>query len=418
MRVRGFIKLGVAAGAAGALLLGAVPAGAVTVSSQAGVLSIVDSQGEQNVIFVQPPPDSTLATSEVIVRSGDETLTGGAGCTEAPPEQAAYKREFHCARGERMTLDVRLGGGQDEYFGYPGVPYDSAVIDGGSDGDRLETPSGSPDEFIGGDGLDVVGYGFTTQIGVTASLDGQANDGALGEGDYIHPDVESLGGGFGDDHLYGNDARNIINGGSGDDVIVGAGGNDTLSADEGKDRIDGGPGEDALDGAEWPHYQSPDTLDCGADFDFVRLDEYDTHAGCENGSYPMGPGTAWWSPAQPGHYPAWLPPMPAPAPVIATSGTVDPKMTGAHVSAKCRKAASTPCRGRLKLVPVKHPGKRKFGSTAFSIAPGKAKKLRVRLGSYGRRAAKGRQKLRAAAVVTPANGGAAKRTVVVLRVAG
>jgi hypothetical protein len=104
----------------GLLALGVAPAGAATVSSDGGVLRISDTEGERNIIYVQPPGYPTAATDEVIVRSADETLTGGPGCTEALPEQAVYKREFHCTRGEHITLDVHLGGGDDIFTGYPG----------------------------------------------------------------------------------------------------------------------------------------------------------------------------------------------------------------------------------------------------------------------------------------------------------
>jgi hypothetical protein len=409
-------KIGVLAAAAAVLALGAAPAGATTVSSENGVLTISDTQGTNDLVYLRPPDYPATPTDQVVVDSAADTLNGGPGCTEAPPQQALYVREFHCTRGEHLTLDVHLGGGDDMFFDYGRVPYDSAVIDGGPGGDQLETTSGGPDRFIGGDGNDMVGYAYTLE-GVTATIDGQPNDGVPGEGDNIGTDVEGLNGGFGDDHLYGTDGNDRIYAGSGDDVVVGGAGNDTLSGDQGKDQIDGGPGQDSLDGAEWPHYQSSDTLDCGDGFDYARVDEYDMQTGCENGSYPMGGGASWSSQPPLGTgYPAWLPPMPGPT--LSSAGTLDPKKAVARVQAHCADSASAACRGELTLKPAgKHPTNRRIASGHFSIAPGKAKKVGVKLTAYGRRTVKGRHKLRVRAVAA-SDGGAVVRKTLMLRVVG
>ena len=422
-RVGHSLKPGIGLSAVLLLVCAAGPAAAATVSSDAGVLTISDTQSERNLVYLAPPAYGTPATEQVIVRSADEQLSGGTGCTEASPEQATYKKEFHCTRGEHMTLDVHLGGGDDDFFGYPGVPYDSGTIDGGTGHDRLETVSGAPGEFIGGDGVDFVGYGYT-YVGITATLDGQPNDGAPGESDHIHIDVEALNGGVGDDHLYGSDGRNSIYGGLGNDVIEGGAGDDSLSGDDGEDQIYGGAGQDDLYSAEWPQYQSPDTVDCGDGFDYLRLDVLDTQTGCENGGYPMGGGNGWSAQAPPGTpRPGWMPTFPPeplpPMPNIATSGTVDPKLSAARIVARCPANRPKACRGLLALEAKGGADKgRVLGRGGFNLAKGSKVKLRIRLTRYGRRALRRNRSLKAAAVVTPRGGKSSRRGTVTLRVAG
>ena len=64
--------------------------------------------------------------------------------------------------------------------------------------------------------------------GVTANLDGTANDGAAGEGDQIDTDVESLVGTMRDDKLTGSSGQNLLQGGLGSDTLSGGAGGDTL----------------------------------------------------------------------------------------------------------------------------------------------------------------------------------------------
>jgi hypothetical protein len=313
-----------------------------------------------------------------------------------------------------MTLDVHLGGSHDAIFAYPGVVYASATIDGGPGNDLLSIASAGTDEFIGGDGRDRVSYGYS-DVGVTVTIDGQPNDGAPGEHDNVHTDVEAFDGGYGPDHLYGTDANDVIFGNSGDDVIVGVGGDDTLIGGGGADHLYGGPGQDQLDGAEGRPYQWHDTLDCGSGFDYTALDESDTHTACENGQYTLGPGTWWSSPFPPDTPPpAWMPPL-SPIPAIASSGSVNPRAGVARLAVRCRSAKDA-CRGRLILQPAKRADKRRLGSARLRVARGRAKTVAVQLTAYGRQAVKRRHTLRAVAVVIPGGGGSARRTPVLLTV--
>lgn len=86
-----------------------------------------------------------------------------------------------------------------------------------------------PDVFNGGAGEDTVSYAGLTR-GVSVSLDGTADDGALGEGD----NVEDVIGGSGNDTLTGNDQDDAFYGGAGNDTISGGDGNErgALSAED------------------------------------------------------------------------------------------------------------------------------------------------------------------------------------------
>ena len=121
----------------------------------------------------------------------------------------------------------------------------SAVILGGSGNDRLEGGLGG-DVFRGGPGGDLVTY-LSHTAGITATLDGIANDGVTGE-DFIRADVENLMGGLGDDVLAGNAGPNRLAGAPGSDVLGSGDGRDRLRGEQDDDRLDGGAGDDLLRG--------------------------------------------------------------------------------------------------------------------------------------------------------------------------
>lgn len=139
-------------------------------------------------------------------------------------------------------------------FGDSG-PGGDDLLDGGPGDDELETyvgfgyPAGmkGADTYIGGPGSDKVSY-FHRSEPVRVTLDRVADDGAAGEGDNIHPDIEEVGGGSGNDVMVGSPNDDVLWGSDGDDKISGGAGNDKLQGDEGDDTIDGGRGNDELDG--------------------------------------------------------------------------------------------------------------------------------------------------------------------------
>ena len=129
------------------------------------------------------------------------------------------------------------GGGNDSVYGDD----DNDTVIGGAGADKL----------YGGNGVDYAGYSKANGP-VTASLDGNKNDGQSGENDTIQPDVEGIIGGPGPDTLYGNDQLNFLKGGDGDDSLSGYGGMDVLDGQAGSDLLRPGFGEDVIYGGNDP----------------------------------------------------------------------------------------------------------------------------------------------------------------------
>jgi len=155
-----------------------------------------------------------------------------------------------------LSIPIAICGGA----GADGLRGGSAVdrIEGGSGDDRIvaaEQPDGA-DLVSGGDGHDCADFGARTD-GITVSLDDDADDGAVDEGDNVLQDVEWIIGGAGSDRLIGSSRADRIEGLAGDDQIEGRGGDDVLlggdgddtfiaaSDGDGADYMEGGPGIDA-----------------------------------------------------------------------------------------------------------------------------------------------------------------------------
>jgi Ca2+-binding RTX toxin-like protein len=141
--------------------------------------------------------------------------------------------------GDDGNDSIQGGGGNDAIDGFGG----DDTLDGGAGDDVLVGGDGA-DELLGGAGTDTAAYFDKTQP-VSLTLDGLANDGTAGEGDFIGSDIENLTGGDGNDTIIGDNAVNILDGGPGDDYLNGGGGDDALNATgEGNDTLVGGKGND------------------------------------------------------------------------------------------------------------------------------------------------------------------------------
>jgi len=198
------------------------------------------------------------------------------------------------------VVDGSLSGyeGNDQLFGGPG---DDVVfggegndsMDGGAGDDlaasddrgRLSigggpTSDAGADSFVGGPGFDTIDY-TGRSAAVTASKNGQADDGEAGEGDNTGGDVERMLGGRGADTLAGDDDAEHILAGPGNDAISPGGGGDYVAAGEGDDTVG------AQDGAT-------DTISCGVGADTVTVDFADALDACEAttiGAPPLPPDT-------------------------------------------------------------------------------------------------------------------------------
>ena len=164
--------------------------------------------------------------------------------------------------GGRGNDDLRGAGGDD-------------LLNGGLGGDSL----------AGGAGFDLADY-LERSTGVSADLDGAADDGEPGEGDAIAVDVEDLRGGDGNDNLVGNGGENFL---------FGQGGNDSLNGGAGSDLLVGGDGDDDLSSRD---NEFVDENDCGfGSGDRATIDWFDDVINCEQAVGPA-PHVATGAPSE------------------------------------------------------------------------------------------------------------------------
>ena len=185
-----------------------------------------------------------------------------------------------CYRTLTIPLEVFGGAGNDNLISGSGAARLNGedgddTLSGGAAADRLDGGAGrdlmvgnaAADEFIGGSGIDEVSYA-NVSVRVVVDLDDQPDDGAAGEGDTVHADVEDVTGGSGPDVLTGNGAANVLQGGGDGDIIKGEGGFDQIYGEEGEDTLD------ARDG-------NTERVDCGDGSDVATTDTSDKTSGCE-----------------------------------------------------------------------------------------------------------------------------------------
>ncbi len=141
--------------------------------------------------------------------------------------------------GLDMPLSVSGGDGNDDLTG--GTQRD--ILNGDAGDDTLDG-RGLNDDLIGGANIDTADYDLTVNRNV--SLDGVANDGAVGENDDV--DTENVSTAGGNDTLTGDVNANRLEGGNGNDRLDGGGGADTLNGDGDNDVLVGGAGGDVLSG--------------------------------------------------------------------------------------------------------------------------------------------------------------------------
>ena len=153
--------------------------------------------------------------------------------------------------GDVNANTFRGGPGADALDGRAGPD----TLEGGPDGDDLHG------------GVDVDRVSYPEDAAQVVTLNDLADDGAAGERDNVHSDVENIAAGPANDTVIGSAAANTLDGGAGDDELRGGGGLDTLL---------GGPGNDdilARDGLK-------DSVDCGPDGGSATVDTIDTVVAC------------------------------------------------------------------------------------------------------------------------------------------
>ena len=227
--------------------LPAAPArvGAVFVAGGAGLDSISGSAGPDTLFGGDGKALSTVPSPSDAVSDQNDAIWGGGGS------------------------DILRGEDGHDYLngGFQNAMLDPAAntLEGGEGRDFFDagrTPG--PDRFVGGTGADTrvnantllngaaltnggqassaggdtVSYQTRTydaagSAGVTADLDGVADDGAAGEGDEVEADVEALTGTLRDDTLTGSTHDNALIGGLGVDRLAGGAGADRFMLKDG-----------------------------------------------------------------------------------------------------------------------------------------------------------------------------------------
>ena len=225
---------------------------------------------------------------------GNDALRGDAGADELQPGDGAddirggdgVDSVFFGNGSDVITLDERANDSDGD-----NVHGDVELVDGGAGNDRLTgndaanalrggtgddaiDGGGGPDQIEGGTGADDLHGGLSfDQVSYPAAgaqrvtLDDAADDGAAGEGDNVHGDVESVSAGPGNDALTGNAAANTLDGGDGDDSLSGGGGVDTYL---------GGPGTDTISARDG----LPERVDCGPGGGTATVDTTDLVVDC------------------------------------------------------------------------------------------------------------------------------------------
>lgn len=318
---------------------------------------------------------------------GNDTLTGGSG-TDLLTGRVGTDN-IHGGGGS----DIIAGSeGDDQLFGDGGgdllqgdVGFD--MMDGGDGDDAItETVVGNigPDDIRGGAGTDFVQYssyrctsglsGLLTsnRASVTVDLDDVADDGAAGENDNVHSDIEDVFGTAGDDTLIGDGDANVLNGLTGSDTLRGAGGDDRLEGlripcaynnvttvmGDAADDLDGGPGADIInaslgDDVIEARDGAIDTINCGPGVDALAADLQDVLTECEavdTSPPPAGPAPTDPDPV-PGPPAPGGPVLPAPIPVVVAPVTVKPPAPKPlpSVASLVDRPATSRCVSRRKL---------------------------------------------------------------------
>jgi len=293
-------------------------------------LNVLDGGADNDTISGTPAAQSGC-NEALIGGPGDDTIEGN-GSTYSYPELlfgGADNDTLRTKGGGAITYFAG-GDGNDTMEGGKGDSfYQLAGTTGVAEGDDTVKDTGSST-----DGIDTISYGSTTHsswsnsqeplartTAIQVSFDGVANDGAVsGEKDNIHPGIEAVRGGDGDDildlpiaSLAGNGGNDKLSnatemdGGTGNDELRAKAGvaselnggddDDTLVGKDQDDQLDGGHGDDTLLGGEgdndiWDP-SGKNTLTSGSGNDTLRSGSGDDtlEAGDGTNTLKAGDGT-------------------------------------------------------------------------------------------------------------------------------
>ncbi|MFA9270279.1 MAG: calcium-binding protein [Baekduiaceae bacterium] len=221
-------------------------AGADQLRGDTGTDTVTYSGGAANVrITLDGFSDDGAAGEADNVATTVENAIGGNGSDVIVGSSAA-----NVLRGGPGNDTADGAGGNDTVLGEDdndtlrgGLGTDA--LGGGNGNDSLAGDAGN-DTLAGDAGTDTATYAGVNAA-LTLSIDGAANDGAVGEGDNVTPTTENLISGNGADTITGSAAANVISAGPGTDNVDSGAGNDTVNVRNGdEDRSECGTGTDVL----------------------------------------------------------------------------------------------------------------------------------------------------------------------------
>jgi Ca2+-binding RTX toxin-like protein len=390
------------------------------------VPSITATLGDGPGDFARPDGCPADQVATVTGGSADDTFNGGPGPDHFDGGGGADRLRggdgddvIHGGPGNDAEL---FGdGGDDQLAGEDG---DDAIRggagndaeDGGPGNDTLgeSDADAGADDIHGGPGFDQLDLDSHAG-GVAILLDDVANDGAPGEGDDFHADLEKVYGTRGNDTYVGTAGNDVVNANSGDDsvrggagndeltgssgadTLAGESGNDTLYGGEGDDRVDGGPGLDSLFG----DYSScsaygcssgndqlfardgeADALNCGAGADSAQVDTVDTLA---KDGFQLCESVDAAALATPGPAPGTTPP--ATTPPAKTSAPSTLQKAGATGGRKRLTLSLTLRRAATVTITVTRSGARKpLGKVTIKAKAGKTTRVLRKVGRTALRA--------------------------------
>ena len=194
-----------------------------------------------NVGKIPTSIDGGAGDDRLYTPEGNDTLVGGAGLDVLNAGGGNDKLD-----GGDGNDQLNGGTGNDTLLGAAG----NDTIHGNSGNDSIDGGLGA-DDMYGDDGTDTVTYASRTSavtVDITEKTGELADDGQVGEKDFVRASVENLQGGSGNDRFTGTVTTLTTFGLTRNNAFYGNGGNDTLIGLDGNDRLDGGSGNDSIDG--------------------------------------------------------------------------------------------------------------------------------------------------------------------------
>lgn len=406
-------------------------------SGESAGLNVVDGPGNATNLSIHGESEGSIAVA------GSTPVTAGPGCTQKSPtdvrcfvngpriatvELGDGNDRFSFAvnavngsfvRGGDGNDDIRGGDSADAIDGQAGDDlmaglagadvmnggagndviinqlddFGDDVKNGGDGNDRLHgSRDPGSDTYSGGAGIDVLDF-RSSEVGVTVTLDGVANDGPVFT-DNAGLDIENLMGGSGNDVLVGDSGRNLIEGFAGNDLLRGGTPNlpsgstklaftadDTLDGGLGRDRLNGEGGDDRILARDAIDDQASVAISCGGgndrlDADLADDDTRPMPADCETadqGAIHEGPNVK----------------LPSRVLRVSSAETL-------RVRLRCPGSVSIGCRGTLAVANPGRAGLAGRGPGArYRIRPGRSLVVTVRLPRAVRRAAARRARVEA-----------------------